>query len=212
MKILIVGGGGREHALAWRLKQSSRVTDIVVAPGNPGIATVARCEPVAADNIEGLLALAKLEHPHLVIVGPEVPLVMGLADKLRAMDVPVFGPSAKAAMLEGSKGFSKDFMAKHDIPTARYRRFNTGGPRSGSINTGGPRSGSISACPHPRRTFGFRFRADAVGAALAGRTAQGPPKPGQKRTMRPPSSLSFPVLDIGVDLAMERIWFVFIMT
>jgi phosphoribosylamine--glycine ligase len=125
MKILIVGGGGREHALAWRLKQSSRVTDIVVAPGNPGIATVARCEPVAADNIEGLLALAKLEHPHLVIVGPEVPLVMGLADKLRAMDVPVFGPSAKAAMLEGSKGFSKDFMAKHDIPTARYRRFNT---------------------------------------------------------------------------------------
>jgi phosphoribosylamine--glycine ligase len=125
MKILIVGGGGREHALAWRLKQSSRVTDIVVAPGNPGIATVARCEPVAADNIEGLLALAKLEHPHLVIVGPEVPLVMGLADKLRAMDVPVFGPSAKAAMLEGSKGFSKDFMAKHAIPTARYRRFNT---------------------------------------------------------------------------------------
>lgn len=125
MKILIVGGGGREHALAWRLKQSSRVTDIVVAPGNPGIATVARCEPIAADNIEGLLALAKLEHPHLVIVGPEVPLVMGLADKLRAMDVPVFGPSAKAAMLEGSKGFSKDFMAKHAIPTARYRRFNT---------------------------------------------------------------------------------------
>jgi phosphoribosylamine--glycine ligase len=125
MKILIVGGGGREHALAWRLKQSPRVTDIVVAPGNPGIATVARCEPIAADNNEGLLALAKLEHPHLVIVGPEVPLVMGLADKLRAMDVPVFGPSAKAAMLEGSKGFSKDFMAKYAIPTARYRRFTT---------------------------------------------------------------------------------------
>ncbi len=125
MKILIVGGGGREHALAWRLKQSPRVTDIVVAPGNPGIATVARCEPIAADNIEGLLALAKLEHPHLVIVGPEVPLVMGLADKLRAMDVPVFGPSARAAMLEGSKGFSKDFMAKYAIPTARYRRFST---------------------------------------------------------------------------------------
>ena len=125
MKIFIVGGGGREHALAWRLKQSPRVTDIVVAPGNPGIAMVARCEPVAADNIEGLLALAKLERPHLVIVGPEVPLVMGLADKLRAIDIPVFGPSARAAMLEGSKGFSKDFMAKYAIPTARYRRFTT---------------------------------------------------------------------------------------
>jgi phosphoribosylamine--glycine ligase len=123
MKILIVGGGGREHALAWRLKQSPRVTDIVVAPGNPGIAAVARCEPIAADNIEGLLALARLEHPHLVIVGPEIPLVMGLADKLRAMDIPVFGPSQRAAVLEGSKGFSKDFMQRHGIPTARYRNF-----------------------------------------------------------------------------------------
>ncbi len=124
MKILIVGGGGREHALAWRLKQSPRVTDIVVAPGNPGIAAIARCEPVAADNIEGQLALAKLERPHLVIVGPEVPLVMGLADRLRAMDIPVFGPSQRAAILEGSKAFSKDFMERHGIPTARYRRFN----------------------------------------------------------------------------------------
>jgi phosphoribosylamine--glycine ligase len=123
MKILIVGSGGREHALAWRLKQSSRVTDIVCAPGNPGIAEVARCENVAADNIEGLVALAKLERPHLVIVGPEVPLVMGLADKLRAADIPVFGPSAKAAILEGSKGYSKDFMAKYGIPTAAYGRF-----------------------------------------------------------------------------------------
>lgn len=125
MKIFIVGGGGREHALAWRLKQSPRVTDIVVAPGNPGIATVARCQNIAADNIEALVAFAKLERPHLVIVGPEVPLVLGLADKLRAIDIPVFGPSARAAMLEGSKGFSKDFMAKYAIPTARYRRFTT---------------------------------------------------------------------------------------
>ncbi len=125
MKILIVGGGGREHALAWRLKQSPRVTDIVVAPGNPGIAAVARCEAIAADNLEALVAFAKQERPHLVIVGPEAPLVLGLADKLRAIDIPVFGPSARAAMLEGSKGFSKDFMAKHAIPTARYRRFTT---------------------------------------------------------------------------------------
>ena len=123
MKILIVGSGGREHALAWRLKQSPRVTEIVAAPGNPGIATLARCENVAADNIEALVSLAKLERPHLVVVGPEVPLVLGLADKLRAIDIPVFGPSARAAMLEGSKGFSKDFMAKYSIPTARYRRF-----------------------------------------------------------------------------------------
>ncbi len=123
MKILIVGSGGREHALAWRLKQSPRVTEIVAAPGNPGIAALARCENVAAENIEALVSLARLERPHLVIIGPEVPLVMGLADRLRAIDIPVFGPSARAAMLEGSKGFSKDFMAKYSIPTARYRRF-----------------------------------------------------------------------------------------
>jgi phosphoribosylamine---glycine ligase len=123
MKILIVGGGGREHALAWRLKQSTRVTDIVVAPGNPGISSVARCVNVAADDIPGQLTLAKLERPNLVIVGPEAPLVAGLADKLRAIDVPVFGPSARAAILEGSKGFSKDFMAKYGIPTAAYGRF-----------------------------------------------------------------------------------------
>jgi phosphoribosylamine--glycine ligase len=123
MKILIVGGGGREHALTWRLKQSSRVTEIVVAPGNPGIAELARCENIAADDIDGLVALAKAERPHLVIVGPEVPLVAGLADKLRALDIPVFGPSARAAILEGSKGFSKDFMAKYGIPTAAYGRF-----------------------------------------------------------------------------------------
>ncbi len=125
MKILIVGGGGREHALTWRLKQSPRVTEIVVAPGNPGIAMLARCEPVGAENIDGLVALAKTERPNLVIVGPEVPLVAGLADKLRAIDIPVFGPSQRAAMLEGSKGFSKDFMARYNIPTARYRRFTS---------------------------------------------------------------------------------------
>src|SRR5262245_58326075 len=123
MKILIVGGGGREHALAWRLKQSPRVSSIVVAPGNPGISALARCENIAAENIEGLVSLARLERPHLVIVGPEAPLVAGLADKLRAIDIPVFGPSARAAILEGSKGFSKDFMAKYGIPTAAFGRF-----------------------------------------------------------------------------------------
>jgi len=125
MKILIVGSGGREHALAWRLKQSPRVTHIMAAPGNPGIAEIADCVAVAADNIEGLVDLARIERPNLVIVGPEVALVHGLADRLREIDIPVFGPSARAAMLEGSKGFSKDFMARHNIPTARYRRFNS---------------------------------------------------------------------------------------
>jgi phosphoribosylamine--glycine ligase len=123
MKILIVGSGGREHALAWKLKQSPRVTEIVCAPGNPGIAGIARCVDVAADDIESQVALARDERPNLVVVGPEVPLVAGLADRLRAIDVPVFGPSAKAAALEGSKGFSKDFMARHRIPTAAYARF-----------------------------------------------------------------------------------------
>ncbi len=125
MKILIVGSGGREHALAWRLKQSPRVTQIIAAPGNPGIAEIAECVPVAADNIEGLIDLARIERPNLVIIGPEAPLVLGLADRLRGIDIPVFGPSQRAAMLEGSKGFSKDFMARHNIPTARYRRFDT---------------------------------------------------------------------------------------
>jgi phosphoribosylamine--glycine ligase len=123
MKILVVGGGGREHALVWKLKQSPRVTDLVCAPGNPGIGELARLAPVSSDDIDGLVELAKQERPHLVIVGPEAPLAAGLADRLRAEDVPVFGPSAKAAMLESSKGFSKDFMARHKIPTAAYGRF-----------------------------------------------------------------------------------------
>lgn len=123
MKVLIVGGGGREHALAWRLQKSSRVTEIVCAPGNPGMAQLGRCVPVAAGDVEGQVELAKTERPHLVVVGPEQPLVAGLADRLRAADIPVFGPSARAAMLEGSKGYSKDFMAKYNIPTAAYGRF-----------------------------------------------------------------------------------------
>ncbi|MDZ4760692.1 MAG: phosphoribosylamine--glycine ligase [Alphaproteobacteria bacterium] len=124
MKILIVGSGGREHSLAWRLAASKRVTEIVCAPGNPGMAALARCEPVNADDVEGQVTLAKRERPNLVIVGPEAPLVAGLADRLRAIDVPVFGPSARAAILEGSKAYSKDFMARHAIPTAAHGCFS----------------------------------------------------------------------------------------
>jgi phosphoribosylamine--glycine ligase len=124
MKLLIVGSGGREHALAWRLSQSRRVTEIVCAPGNPGMTGLARCEPVAAEDVEGQVDLARRERPHLVIIGPEAPLVAGLADRLREIDVPVFGPSRLAAELEGSKGFSKDFMKRHGVPTAAYGRFS----------------------------------------------------------------------------------------
>jgi phosphoribosylamine--glycine ligase len=135
MKILIVGSGGREHALAWRLSRSHRVNEVICAPGNPGISAVARCESVAADDIDGQVALAKRERPHLVIVGPEVPLVAGLADRLREIDVPVFGPSARAAILEGSKGFSKDFMATYGIPTAAYGRFRDAQPAKDFLAT-----------------------------------------------------------------------------
>lgn len=123
MKILIVGGGGREHALAWRLSKSPKVTSILCAPGNPGMANIARCVPIKAEDIEGQVRLAKDERPHLVIVGPEIPLAMGLADKLRLADIPVFGPSQAAAQLESSKGFSKDLMKACNVPTAEYGRF-----------------------------------------------------------------------------------------
>lgn len=135
MKILIVGGGGREHALAWKLRQSPRVSEILVAPGNPGLRNVARCESVAAGDIEGQVELARRERPHLVVIGPEAPLSAGLADRLRTLDIPVFGPSARAAMLEGSKGFAKDFMARHKIPTAAYGRFEAAEPACAFLQT-----------------------------------------------------------------------------
>ena len=128
MKILIVGGGGREHALAWRLRKSPKVTSIVCAPGNPGMAKLARCIPIKAEDIEGQVRLARDERPHLVVIGPEAPLAMGLADRLREIDVPVFGPSARAAQLESSKAFSKDMMKACGVPTAKYGVFAEPGP------------------------------------------------------------------------------------
>ena len=119
MKILVVGSGGREHALAWRLVQAGH--EVIAAPGNPGIEAVARCEPVAVDDGDGLVALALAAAVDLVVVGPEAPLVAGLADRLRARGVPTFGPGADGARLEGSKVFSKQFFARHGIPTAPFR-------------------------------------------------------------------------------------------
>ncbi len=122
MKVLVIGSGGREHALAWKLAQSTRVTEVIVAPGNAGTATEAKCRNVAVKvtDLDGLLALAQREAVALTVVGPEVPLVAGVVDRFRAAGLRIFGPTAAAAQLEGSKAFAKDFLARHGIPTAFY--------------------------------------------------------------------------------------------
>ena len=121
--VLLVGGGGREHALAWKLAQSPGLGRMVAAPGNPGIAAHARCVPIKDTAIDQIVALAQQERPDLVVVGPETPLALGLADRLRAAGLAVFGGSAAAARLESSKAFAKDLMARHRIPTARFGTF-----------------------------------------------------------------------------------------
>ncbi|MDR0357254.1 MAG: phosphoribosylamine--glycine ligase [Clostridiales Family XIII bacterium] len=122
-KVLIVGGGGREHAIAWKLAQSPKVGEIVCAPGNAGIAELARCEDVSAEDTEAVAALAASEAPDLVVIGPETPLANGLTDRIEAQGIPVFGPNEKCARLEASKSFTKRFLERHGIPTARYRAF-----------------------------------------------------------------------------------------
>ncbi len=119
MRVLVVGSGGREHALAWKLAQSPDLDELHAAPGNPGIAELGSCHPVLATDADGLLALARSLRIDLVVVGPEVPLVAGLADHLRRGGVPVFGPSAAAARIEGSKAFAKEVLETAGIPTAR---------------------------------------------------------------------------------------------
>src|SRR5690606_27134379 len=122
MKILVIGSGGREHALAWKLAQSDRVSEVLVAPGNAGTATEAKCRNVdlAVTDIDGLLGLVQRESVAVTVVGPEAPLVAGVVDRFRAAGQRIFGPSAAAAQLEGSKAFAKDFLARHGIPTAYY--------------------------------------------------------------------------------------------
>ena len=122
MKVLVIGSGGREHALAWKLAQSPRVSEVLVAPGNAGTATEARCRNVAvkATDIDGLVALVRAEGVALTVVGPEAPLVAGVVDRFRTEGLRIFGPTAAAAQLEGSKAFAKDFLARHGIPTAHY--------------------------------------------------------------------------------------------
>ena len=123
MKLLLLGGGGREHALAWKLQQSPLVSSLLVAPGNPGIAAIAECVPLEITNPAAVLALAKARGIDLVVVGPEAPLVAGVADALRAAGVDVFGPDAAGARIEGSKAFAKEIMLAAGVPTARYELF-----------------------------------------------------------------------------------------
>ena len=133
MKVLIVGGGGREHALAWKCAQSPRVRQVFVAPGNAGTALEPKVSNVhiAADDLDGLLDYAVREDIELTIVGPEGPLVAGIVDRFTAAGRACFGPSRAAARLEGSKAFTKDFLQRHRIPTASYATFTADEFRSG---------------------------------------------------------------------------------
>jgi phosphoribosylamine--glycine ligase len=125
MKILLAGSGGREHALAWKISQSPLCDTLYCAPGNAGIADVAQCVDIAAEDIDGIVNFSKENKIDFVVIGPEQPLVDGLASALRAENISVFGPNKEPAQLEGSKGFMKDFFARHNIPTAEYARFKS---------------------------------------------------------------------------------------
>lgn len=124
MKILVVGSGGREHALGWKLSQSPLVSELIFAPGNPGMAELGRCVPIKADDARELAAFALREQIELVVIGPEAAAAAGLADGLSQVGVPCFGPSKAAAELESSKSFMKDFCGRHGVPTAGYKVFD----------------------------------------------------------------------------------------
>src|SRR5512133_3673086 len=123
MRVLVVGSGGREHALAWKISRSPLVEAVFAAPGNPGIAKIATLVPLQVDAVDAIASWARDHRIDLVVVGPEAPLVAGLADRVAALGVPVFGPAAAAAESEGSKAFAKDVMRAAGIPTAEYGEF-----------------------------------------------------------------------------------------
>ena len=137
MIVLLLGSGGREHALAWKLAQSERLTKLYAAPGNPGIAECAECVDLDPTHIDSVLAFAREENVGLVVIGPEAPLVAGLADLLRENGILTFGPSRAAAQLEGSKGFTKDLCARNHIPTAAYGRFTDAGSAKSALDSFG---------------------------------------------------------------------------
>lgn len=132
-KVLVIGSGGREHALCWKIAQSDLVSEVICAPGNAGIGEVARIAPVAASDVEAQIALAKKEEPGFVVVGPEDPLAAGLADRLREEGFDVFGPGAAGALLEASKSEAKELMERHRIPTAASRTFERSGIAKGYL-------------------------------------------------------------------------------
>ncbi len=136
MKVLVVGGGGREHALAWKLSQDPSVSEVLCAPGNAGIAEVARLLPVAAGDVTRLAELAEREHIDLTVVGPELPLQNGIADLFMRRGLRVFGPTQAAAELECSKIFAKEFMSRHGIPTARYRVCDSADAARAAVTSG----------------------------------------------------------------------------
>src|SRR5438132_2641448 len=128
MKILVVGSGAREHALAWKIAQSPLATAVACAPGNPGTAAVARNLPIQADDVEGIARWAVANDVELAVIGPEKPLTLGLADRLARAGVAAFGPSASAAEIEGSKAFAKEVMTSAGIPTAAHGTFRAVAP------------------------------------------------------------------------------------
>ena len=125
MRVLVVGGGGREHAIAWKLSQSPRVTQLHVAPGNAGTASVAKNVPIAADDIEGLLNSAKASGIDLTVIGPEAPLAAGIVDRFQEAGLAVFGPTQAAARIESSKAFAKELMTRHGVPTGAAEVFSS---------------------------------------------------------------------------------------
>ncbi|HET6221299.1 MAG TPA: phosphoribosylamine--glycine ligase [Dongiaceae bacterium] len=137
MRILVVGGGGREHALTWAIAASPLCDKLYCAPGNAGIAEEAECLAIAAEDVPALVEFAKANAIDFVVVGPEAPLVLGLVDRLKEADIKAFGPTAAAAALEGSKAFMKDLCAKYDIPTASYGRFTDAERARGFVRTRG---------------------------------------------------------------------------
>ncbi len=134
MNVLLVGSGGREHALAWKLRQSPLLTRLVVAPGNPGIAALAELADVKVTDVAGLVALARQMAADLVVVGPEAALEVGLADALAEVGIACFGPTKAAARLETSKGFTKAFAERHGVPTAEYGEFTDGGEAKAALD------------------------------------------------------------------------------
>ncbi|MCM8775156.1 MAG: phosphoribosylamine--glycine ligase, partial [Candidatus Omnitrophica bacterium] len=124
MKVLVVGSGGREHALVWKIAQSPLLTKLYAAPGNPGIAQIAECRPIQAEDISKLVDFAKSENIDLTVIGPESPLVCGITDEFQEAGLKIFGPSRSASRLEGSKAYAKDQMTKFSIPTAHYEVFS----------------------------------------------------------------------------------------